>query len=175
MPRNSPGRFVEIKYSTDKAADRYVFETSDRLDILIPPKEGFPMGESQEEQVEYFFRIFKTCVNLLAGQVWWNGYSLVLDQSSTKNRLKMSAFEMDPSQLLFELTSLKDLEIHRGCYKVELRGKVESPGHQHQQHDEEVKTFKIRGPNPKLIKVSKLRGSLITVHLPEFTPDVLRM
>lgn len=152
---------MEILYSICEETNEIIFETSDKLDTLVAPKDGFQMGTTKEDEIKYFMLIFKTCINNLQGNIWWNGFSIVLDQQNNRNRLKVSAFEIQPSQLLFELVNMKDLEVHRTLHRVDLRGKIDGS-------NGDDKYIRFRGVTISDIKVNQLRGNLITVHLPRF-------
>jgi len=154
--------YVEIAFSVNNITGERIFNCSGEMDSLIACKEGYDIGTSEEKQIDYFIMIFKACINTLKGQVWWNGYSLVYDQTTAKKRLKITGFELEPSQLLFEFTSVKDVEVHRTSHRIELRCQSETGA------EEDSKYFRVRGLNARAVKVAQLRGNLFTIHIPEY-------
>ncbi|ODN03225.1 hypothetical protein Ocin01_03461 [Orchesella cincta] len=158
---------VVIQYSYNRYNQETVFEASDNLYTIIPTRyELSPLGDSHQERLDFFFRTFKYSINTLLGSIWWNGYFLVVDQKTTRRRLKVSGFEPDPSQLLFEIVNVGGLNVHRKTHSTEIRGHTDG-------NLEETKSFKIKGPNAKDVKVSKLRSNLVTVHVPEYNSEVV--
>lgn len=170
LPTRHFQNYVEIRYSVTESTNEIIFECSDKLETLIAPKEDFQRGDTKEDDIKYFLLIFKTCINSLQGQIWWNGFSFILNPTP-KNRLKVSALETQPiSQVLFELTGMKEVEVHRTDHRVELRGQVDGSA----GSEKHSKSMRVRGVSTSDMKVKQLRGNLITLHIPVFSEERIK-